>query len=120
MARTKGSKNAADNEFVYDDSDELYGAVMSGGAVAAPVAAATSEVQAAAAATPHPNLIFLVEGKVRLDQLGDPAVFSDQRRIVSAANIDEALAKFVAYFESMSNDSQRYTVVQAGGSETIL
>jgi hypothetical protein len=63
---------------------------------------------------------YLVEGKVRLDQGGDPPVIADQRRIVNAANVDEALSKFVNYFTSMSNANQRYTVVQAGASETIL
>jgi hypothetical protein len=63
---------------------------------------------------------YLVEGKVRLDQDGNSPVFADQRRIVNAANVDEALSKFVNYFTSMSNPTQRYTVVQAAASETIL
>ena len=133
MARPKGTKNKTEEtqgstepavEFNYDESDSLYHQVMSKGAVAPafvdPLDApqeVTKQVTVAPVAT---STTFLVEGKVRLDQDGNGPVFADQRRIVNAANVDEALAKFVNYFTSMSNATQRYTVVQAGASETIL
>jgi hypothetical protein len=140
MARPKGSKNKTEGayeptaEFNYDDSDVLYQQVMSQGAVAPAFedpANAVSEITArhevvaapTAAAAPTPvatSSTFFVEGKVRLDQDGNSPVFADQRRIVNAASADEALSKFVSYFTGMSNASQRYTVVQAGASETIL
>ena len=136
MARPKGSKNKAEaaqepaTEFNYDDSDSLYQQVMSNGAVAPAFtdpADAVQEVAAQVAVAPATvvapvaaSSTFLVEGKVRLEQEGGAPVVADQRRIVNAANVDEALAKFVNYFTSMSNATQRYTVVQAGASETIL
>ena len=141
MSRPKGSKNKTAEtqdpaaEFNYEDSDALYQQVMSSGAVA-PKFEEPANVLADVIARTEPNVstpqvsipsvavatssTFLVEGKVRLDQGGDPPVIADQRRIVNAANVDEALSKFVNYFTSMSNANQRYTVVQAGASETIL
>ena len=137
MARPKGSKNrTAENpnpaEFNYEDSDALYKHVMSRGAVVPTfedpanvaeditthydVGAVLAPVVAPVAA----SSIFFVEGKVRLDQDDNLPIFADQRRIVNAANVDEALSKFVNYFANMSNANQRYTVVQAGASETIL
>ena len=66
--------------------------------------------------------LFLVEGKVRLQSTLDPASsqIADQRRIVNAADADEALQKFIKYYEDMSNEAQTYSVLQAGASETIL
>ena len=118
-------------EFVYEDSDSLYREVMTTGATApvSTIPEPVSEYQffptpvqapAAAVTPPATTAIYLVEGKVRLDQDGSPPVFSDQRRIVNASSVDEALQKFMNYFTSMSNPLQRYTVVQAGASETIL
>ena len=141
MARPKGSKNkvdtdnAAPQEFDYEGSDSLYQQVMSSGAVA-PKFEDPANVLDDVVARAEPSVIqprtapptvtvatsatFLVEGKVRLDQEGSAPVVADQRRIVNAANADEALSKFVNYFTNMSNPVQRYTVVQAGASETIL
>ena len=139
MARPKGSKNkpapAAPTEFNYEDSDALYQHVMSGSSVAAtPI---RDEADLAVAQYDEPTTLnveappgtlptygqklefFLVEGKVRLDQDGTTPIVADQRRIVLARNIDEALNKFVRYYSAMSNPVQRYTVVQASGSETI-
>ena len=120
------------NEFNYEDSDALYQSVMSKGA-AAPVQdevdlamggyTAPAQVNVPVPTAPtrgQASLIYLVEGKVRLDQDGSPPIVSDQRRIVNATSVDDALAKFVNYFAAMSNPVQRYTVVQAGASETIL
>lgn len=120
-------------EFVYEDNDSLYTEVMTTGAVAptSTIPEPVSEYQFFPTSTPAPvptgvvtradaSSIYLVEGKVRLDQDGSTPVFSDQRRIVNASNTDEALQKFVNYFTAMSNPLQRYTVVQAGASETIL
>lgn len=139
MARPKGVKNKPAEtaaEFNYEDSDAIYQAVMSKGAIqdevdlvmsnfdepivinkaVSPVGAGVANTLAAA----QPSLIYLVEGKVRLDQDGSTPIVADQRRIVNATSADEALAKFVNYFSGMSNPIQRYTVVQAGASETIL
>ena len=66
----------------------------------------------------NPN-IFLVEGKVRLDQSAAAPIVAEQRRLVIANNVDEALFKFSNYFTNMSGPTQRYTIVQAGASETI-
>ena len=136
MARPKGVKNKSTDdsvEFNYEDSDALYRHVMSTGAAASgpmrdeiDLALQTAEpVVYTAAPAPavfaqSPSLIYLVEGKVRLDQDGSPPIVADQRRIVNAANVDEALNKFVNYFVGMSNPIQRYSVVQAAASETIL
>ena len=138
MARPKGSKNKTTEaqeptaEFNYEDSDALYQQVMSRGAVAPAFEDPATVVEditarydvatvlAPIAAPVATSSTFLVEGKVRLDQDGNSPVFADQRRIVNAANVDEALSKFINYFTSMSNANQRYTVVQAGASETIL
>jgi hypothetical protein len=139
MARPKGSKNKTadavnDTEFNYDDSDFLYQQVMTNGATdpdyehEMPMEfTGNLDILAAdiPAAEPIPPAVvtsttFFVEGKVRLDQDGNAPVFADQRRIVNAANVDEALSKFVNYFTNMSNQIQRYTVVQAAASETIL
>ena len=137
MARPKGVKNKTAEtpvEFNYEDSDALYQNVMSSGAVAPirdeidlalsteaqPVQMNVPVMTAPIVAKTAPSLIYLVEGKVRLDQDGSTPIVADQRRIVNAANVDEALSKFVNYFTSMSNPVQRYTVVQAAASETIL
>lgn len=136
MARPKGSKNKVaeqqPTEFVYEDGDLLYQQVMSSGAVGPSdpigdvITTGGAEVVYAApapmapVAVPAVSSIYLVEGKVRLDQDGSPPIFSDQRRIVNAGSVDEALQKFMQYFAAMSNPIQQYTVVQAGASETIL
>lgn len=134
MARPR--KNAAPKpaeqppEFDYEKSEELYHQVMLQGAVAQGAVVAPQVMNAQAApARPDPqeytpwvasSSVFLVEGKIRLDQEGASAIFSDQRRIVNASNIDEAIEKFMNYFTGMSNPSQRYTVVSVTASETIL
>jgi len=141
MARPKGSRNKTlktkVEEFNYEDSDSLYQEVMSKGAIAPVFHESTiqaerfeSEAVASPIITPpvmNPiqsvvsttSTIFLVEGKVRLDQMGADPIVAEQRRIVLANNIDEALAKFSNYFTSMSGSTQRYTIVQAGASEAI-
>jgi len=127
MARPKGTKNKTETtaEYVYDDADPMYQQVMAGGLIAPGVDAQidnsvvdTSVVYAVP--TSAPTTLFLVEGKVRLDQEGNAPVIADQRRIVNAANVDEALQKFVNYFVGMSSPSQQYSIVQAAASETIL
>ena len=72
------------------------------------------------AASQNVSSIYLVEGKIRLDQDGLSPIFSDQRRVINAFNIDEALQTFTNYFVGMSNPVQRYTVVTATALETIL
>jgi len=130
MARPKGSKNKTadavnDTEFNYDDSDFLYQQVMTNGDTDPDYEHEMPMEFTRNAVEPTPSSVvtsttFFVEGKVRLDQDGNAPVFADQRRIVNAANVDEALSKFVNYFTNMSNQIQRYTVVQAAASETIL
>jgi hypothetical protein len=130
MARPKGTKNKTETtaEYVYDDADPMYQRVMAGDLIAPGVddlidnntvdtATVYHEVYVPA---PAPTTLFLVEGKVRLDQEGNAPVVADQRRIVNAANVDEALQKFVNYFVGMSSPSQQYSIVQAAASETIL
>lgn len=135
MARPKGAKNKTaetPTEFNYEDSDALYQNVMSTGAVA-PVrdevdlamGGYTAPVQVNVPVPTAPtrgqaSLLYLVEGKIRLDQDGSPPIVADQRRIVNATSIDDALSKFVSYFAAMSNPVQRYTVVQAAAAEAIL
>lgn len=135
MARPKGVKNKTaetPTEFNYEDSDALYQTVMSTGA-AAPIrdevdlatGGYTAPVQVNVPPSVQPargqaSLLYLVEGKVRLDQDGSTPIVADQRRIVNATSIDDALAKFVNYFSAMSNPVQRYTVVQAAAAEAIL
>ncbi len=143
MARPKGSKNVAKpaqqpvQEFDYETmGDTAYAQVMSGTAPIAELTASspTPSVQLLEAQYQAPQYdnvtalpayqptekLFLVEGKVRLDQMGSAPIHADQRRIVSASNDDEALQKFVNYFQSMSNEAQVYSVVSAAASETII
>lgn len=148
MGRSKKTKAteqdtaaAEPQEFNYDESEDLYRQVMTGqshstsgpevgddtvaGLAEAPTPEAVPysapEVAAvqAPAQVPIQTTSFLVEGKVRLDQGGN-STFADQRRIVVAASVDEALEKFVNYFAKMSGPDARYTVVQAGAAEAIL
>jgi len=66
------------------------------------------------------QLLYLIEGRVRMDQIGSSEpVFSDQKRLVWAYAFEEAVGKFTNYFAGISTTSQRYTVVGAGGSESI-
>jgi hypothetical protein len=66
------------------------------------------------------QLLYLIEGRVRMDQMGsNEPVFSDQRRLVWAYSFEEAAGKFSNYFAGISTTSQRYTVIGAGGSESI-
>ena len=126
MARPKGTKNKAETtaEYVYDDADPMYQQVMAGDLIAPGVDdlidTATVYHHEVYVPAPAPTTLFLVEGKVRLDQEGNAPVVADQRRIVNAANVDEALQKFVNYFVGMSSPSQQYSIVQAAASETIL
>lgn len=142
MARTKGSRNKTETsveevqEFEYDQNEQLYQQLMTGEVI--PVNPEQNEVNQPTmdstptttvqtptsvfvqAVTSGPSALFLVEGKVRLDRVGDATIVADQRRIVNAQNVDDALEKFVNYFTSMSNGDQSYSIVQAAASETIL
>lgn len=129
MGRPKANKETTvaqtPPEFDYDSSEELYSKVMSAGATQAPEPTISNTVNVDPVVTtappaPQPNLTFLVEGKVRLDQEGANPIFADQRRIVNARNVDEAIQKFMNYFSNMSNHTQRYMVIQVAASETIL
>lgn len=65
-----------------------------------------------------PNL-FLINGRVRMERAGSAPIEADQQRIVYASNFVEAVAKYNAYFTSLSSPGERYTVIGAGGSEAI-
>lgn len=69
----------------------------------------------------HSRKLFLVEGLVRMQRItGDGGVVQvDQKRIIWANDVDEAMAKFQNYFRNLSNPSETYTVVRAIGSEAI-
>jgi hypothetical protein len=131
MARPKGSKTKVTpepKEYVYDDADPMYQQVMAGELIVPGVDnmidVYVTEMPAPEntgyTPAPIPSTLFLVEGKVRLDQEGNAPVVVDQRRIVNAANVDEALQKFVNYFVGLSSSTQQYSIVQAAASETIL
>lgn len=142
MARTKGSRNKTETsveevqEFEYDQSEQLYQQLMTGEVIPVnpeqnevdppvmnPVPVYTAPVYTKTSFPVSPHVVsqlFLVEGKVRLDRVGDASIVADQRRIVNAHNVDDALEKFVNYFTSMSNGDQSYSIVQAAASETIL
>jgi hypothetical protein len=124
-SRTTKPKTAEPTEFNYEDDDAVYNQIMTSAVTQYPTVVydnpsegVTMSVGQGIAAPL--NLIYLVEGKVRLDQEGSGPIFSDQRRIVNATNVDEAIQKFVNYFAGMSSPVQRYTVVTVAGSETIL
>jgi hypothetical protein len=131
MARPKGSKTKVTpepKEYVYDDADPMYQQVMAeelivpgvDNMIDESVVESYAPIFAGYTLAPIPSTLFLVEGKVRLDQEGNAPVVVDQRRIVNAANVDEALQKFVNYFVGLSSSTQQYSIVQAAASETIL
>lgn len=139
MARPRGSKNKTENpvedvqEFQYNESEQLYHQLMTGELI--PVNTETTEeivqtmnfapttmtqVLQTVSVQTTASALFLVEGKVRLDRVGEAPIVADQRRIVNAHNVDDALEKFVNYFINMSNGDQSFSIVQAAASETIL
>jgi hypothetical protein len=128
MARPK--KNTQERtEFNYEDDDAEYQKTMlstpqTSSVVYTPETIDTTSLPEISSSTPASNQvvssIYFVEGKIRLDQDGGGPIFSDQRRIVNASNVDEAIQKFANYFVGMSNPVQRYTVVTVAASETIL
>jgi hypothetical protein len=63
--------------------------------------------------------LFLISGRVRMERAGSAPIEADQQRIVYANNFVEAVAKYTAYFTSLSSPGERYTVIGAGGSEAI-
>lgn len=63
--------------------------------------------------------IYIVTGSVRLDRQGQKPIVAEQVRLVYARDFNEAVAKYNAYFTSMSGDGGRYTVLGASGSEAI-
>jgi hypothetical protein len=71
--------------------------------------------------TEHSRKLFLVEGLVRMQRItGDGGVVQvDQKRIIWASDVDEAMAKFENCFRNLSNPSETYVVVRAVGSEAI-
>jgi len=109
------------------NNDEYYNAMMAKAAagVTSDAAASVEEDQVEYPHSFHqppspPTKLFLVEGKVKMESITNGMMVADQRRIVNAANIDEALTKFVSHFSSLSNDNETYTVLHAGGSEALL
>ena len=143
MPRTKGSRNKPKTpepvpfNYEADDSDAVYENMMRG----VPIEAARPvNYSVPYNTTPEqpmqftdystqrlPPLVngkldqlFLIEGRVRMDAIGNPEpIFSDQKRLVWAENFDDAVRKFSVYFASLSNNGQRYVVVAAGGTEAL-
>lgn len=144
MPRPKGSKNKPKEELVEFDyekmDDSAYSSIMSMPHKNAP------EVEQFEAVAPPPSVatmvkepvstmsglfggqvssqknqdLFMIEGRVRLDQIGaEEPIFSDQKRLVWASDFNEAVGKFSDYFRGLSNQNQRYSVVHAGGTEAI-
>ena len=66
--------------------------------------------------------LFLIEGVVRMqpNMPGRGGAQSNQTRIVKANDIDEAINKFIDYFQQLSDENSTYVVVGAGGSEAIV
>jgi hypothetical protein len=118
----------AEDEVLNSEQEELYyRQVMTGEIPPPPNPVETVpetmvvEAQASVPSVVVPARLFLVEGKVKLEStLDNSSQVADQRRIVNATDVDEALQKFVKYYENMSNEAQTYSVLQAGASETIL
>jgi len=67
--------------------------------------------------------MFLVEGTVQMRPMpgsNRTPITADQRRIVLASNIDEAIQKYVNHFTSLNTALETYVVVNAAASEAIL
>jgi hypothetical protein len=136
MARPKKIRDVpqppavAEDEVLNSEQEELYYHQIMTGEISPPpnpveeetMIMPEAETSIAPVAVVLPTTLFLVEGKVRLQSTLDPASgqVADQRRIVNATDVDEALQKFIKYYEGMSNEAQTYSVLQAGASETIL
>jgi hypothetical protein len=133
--KTKSKTTTAEEsvEFDYEiaGSDEIYNQIMNTEqSFTTPINPSVREMPAMATETYYNNpelimsdkaqLLYLIEGRVRMDQMGSSEpIFSDQRRLVWAYTFEEAVGKFTNYFAGISTTSQRYTVVGAGGSESI-
>lgn len=138
MPRPKGSKNKPKTnelvEFNYEDeSSQTYTPEM----MPAPSQQMTNNVefdyaedegvhmpttmsaQLARPTSDNSANLYLITGKVRMDRAGQDPIIADQQRIVYAHNFNEAVAKYTAYFSSLNNQNERYTVVGASVSEAI-
>ncbi len=128
MVRSKkNTEEQVPTELNSENDDAEYQEIMSStpqtySVTYAPVSTDTISVSEISipAASQNVSSIYLVEGKIRLDQDGLGPIFSDQRRVINAFNIDEALQTFTNYFVDMSSPAQRYTVVTATALETTL
>ena len=66
--------------------------------------------------------MFFVEGTVQMRPApgsNRTPITADQRRIVMASDIDEAIQKYVNHFTSLNTALETYVVVNAAASETI-
>jgi hypothetical protein len=65
--------------------------------------------------------LYLIEGTVQMRPLqpGRQPIQAEQRRIVWANNIDEAIQKYSSYFSSLNTALEVYVVLNAAGSEAI-
>ncbi len=89
------------------------------------------EISSFVSKTPVPEIVnttfdqrlklFLVEGDVQLSSRipGQGVARSKQTRIVWATSDDEALAKFIGYFNTLCNEQHVYAVTGAGATEAI-
>jgi hypothetical protein len=65
--------------------------------------------------------LFLVEGEVQLSSRapGKGAMIAKQMRLVSANDDNEAIQKYVNYFNGLSDQQSVYMVISAAAMETI-
>lgn len=145
MARPKGSKNKTTVEevaqvqpavpFNYEDDDAKFdsnyqqrfqdaGYVMSMPASAgtfAPELVAINEANTFKMPMSRGNTLFLVEGEVQLSSRapGRGAMVAKQMRLVEAPDDNEAIQKFVNYFNGLSDAHSVYTVISAAAMDTI-
>jgi len=143
MARPKGSKNKVveqPKEFDYERDDALidgaYQTTMITSAEARPAPRSIEEqpnyvtipqkqpdtqlMRSIPAYAPTETL-FLVEGDVQLSSRvpGRGSMVAKQTRLVNATSDAQAIQKFSAYFNNLSDAESFYTVVRAAAMETI-
>jgi len=130
-SKTTTAEEPAEFDYEIAGSDEIYNQIMNTEqSFTTPINPSVREMPVMATETYYNNpelimsdkaqLLYLIEGRVRMDQMGSSEpIFSDQKRLVWAYTFEEAVGKFTSYFAGISTVSQRYTVVGAGGSESI-
>jgi hypothetical protein len=64
--------------------------------------------------------LYLVEGLVKLETKNNESAQSEQKRIIWASNVQEAMEKYTAHFSDLNNQNSVYTVVNMFVSEAIF